>query len=178
MTGPVVLDASAAIPLVHAEPETESWWSVADRWVVERRPIVVPSHFWLECTNTLLRRHRYDGAAVIEALYALDDVVRETIEIDRATVLLALDRAERFALTAYDAAYLALAETLDAELATMDHALARAAGERHVRRPGSPRVSDTSAPYGKPPRVAWPDYAEAAAYLSRLRAGLSNPDRA
>jgi len=170
MRRPIVLDASAALPLVHQELESDTWRSVADRWILDRRRVVVPDHFWLEVVNSLLRRHQYTGDAVLEALHVLGDVVVESLAIDRPTLLMALDRAERFGLTAYDAAYLALAEAIDAELATMDGALAVAAGDRLVRRPGSLQLSEPRATYGDQPRATWPDYREAASYLAKLRA--------
>ncbi len=178
MTRPVVLDASAGVPLVRAEPESGRWHSIAAGWLREGRPIVVPVHFWLEVSNTLVRRHGFGSAGALEALHVLDDLVTETVEVGRPTLLLAIDRAERFGLSVYDAAYLALAEVLDAELATMDRALELAAGPRLVRRAGHPpRLSETRAPYGSPARVTWPDYAGAASYLASLRAELKKAER-
>ncbi|MFZ5853347.1 MAG: type II toxin-antitoxin system VapC family toxin [Chloroflexota bacterium] len=171
MTRPIVLDASAGVPLVRAEPESARWRAITDRWLHDGRPIVVPAHFWLELGNALMRRHHFSSAAVFEALHGLDDLVTETVELSRPTLLLAIDRAERFGLSVYDAGYLALAEVLDAELATMDRALERAAGPRLVERADHrPRLSETAAPYESPNRVTWPDYAGAASYLASLRA--------
>ncbi|MBA3876192.1 MAG: hypothetical protein C0498_04520 [Anaerolinea sp.] len=176
MTGSIVLDASVAVPLVHREPESDRWRLVAAGWLRENRRIIVPDHFWLEVSNTLIRRHRYGGGAVLEALHLLDEVVAETAVLGRPTLLLAIDRAERFGLSTYDVTYLALAESLDAELATMDRALERAAGPRlaSAERP-SHRLSEEWEPYDSSPRVTWPDYSGAASYLSSLRAELRRP---
>jgi predicted nucleic acid-binding protein len=146
---------------------------LAAGWLREGRPIVVPDHFWLEVSNTLVRRHGFGGVGALEALHVLDDVVTETVEVGRPTLLLAIDRAERFGLSVYDATYLALAEVLDGDLATMDRALEFAAGARLAQRAGGRRrLSEAPAAYGSGTRVTWPDYAGAASYLASLRAEL------
>jgi predicted nucleic acid-binding protein len=173
MSRPIVLDASVAVPLVHHEDESDRWRRAAASWFRANRRVIVPDHFWLEVSNSLIRRHRYSGTEMLEAMHALDDVVTETVTLGRPTLLLALDRAERFGLSTYDAAYLALAETLDAELATIDRALGQAAGPRLVSGVKTThRLSERRVGYGPPTRVTWPDYAGAAAYLSSLRAAL------
>lgn len=173
MSRPIVLDASVAVPLVHREDESDRWRWAAAGWIRANRRVIVPDHFWLEVSNTLIRRHRFRGDAVLEALHVLDDVVAETVDVGRPTLLLALDRAERFGLSTYDAAYLALAESLDGELATMDRALGLAAGSRLVSDERSPRrLSEAAVPYGSPGNATWPDYSGVAAYLSSLRAEL------
>lgn len=176
MTRPIVLDASVAVPLVHAEDTSDRWRWAAAGWLRANRRVIVPDQFWLEVSNSLVRRHRYGGGEVLEALHVLDDVVAETVDLGRPMLLLAIDRAERFGLSTYDAAYLALAESLDGELATMDRALGRAAGSRlvSVDEP-SRRLSEPEAPYGSSVPVTWPDYSGAASYLSSLRASLRRP---
>lgn len=173
MRGPIVLDASVAVPLVHHEDESDRWRRAVASWFRANRRVIVPDHFWLEVSNSLIRRHRYSGTEMLEAMHVLDDVVAETVTLGRPTLMLALDRAERFGLSTYDAAYLALAETLDAELATMDRALGQAAGPRLVSGVRTThQLSEDRVGYGTPARVTWPDYAGAASYLSSLRAGL------
>ena len=176
MSRPIVLDASVAIPLVHREDESDHWRRAAAGWLRADRRVIVPDHFWLEVSNTLIRRHRYGGGAVLEALHLLDEVVAETAVLGRPTLLLALDRAERFGLSTYDATYLALAESLDAELATTDRVLGRAAGSRLVSDGRPPRrLFEEGTPYDSSTRVTWPDYSGAASYLSSLRAELRRP---
>jgi predicted nucleic acid-binding protein len=171
MSRPIVLDASVAVPLVHREDESDRWRRAAASWFRANRRVIVPDHFWLEVSNSLIRRHRYSGTEMLEALHVLDDVVAETVTLGRPTLVLALDRAERFGLSTYDAAYLALAETLDAQLATIDRALGQAAGPRLVSGVETThRLSEDRVGYGTPARVTWPDYAGAGAYLSSLRA--------
>jgi predicted nucleic acid-binding protein len=168
---PIVIDASAGVPLILEEADSPRWRSLVAAWHRDGRRLVVPAHFWLEVPNALLRRHLYAGASVLEALHALDDVVSETVEMGRATLLLAIDHAERFGLTVHDATYLALAETMDAELATADEALRRAAADRLADREPPHRLSEAAAGYASRP-VTWPDYSGAASYLASLRAGL------
>jgi predicted nucleic acid-binding protein len=168
----LVLDASAGIPLVHSEPESGRWRALAAARERAGDRFLVPDHFWLEVSNALVRRHGYAGAEVLEALHILDDVVTETVEIGRATLLLAIDHAERYGLTVYDAGYLALAETLDADLATADEALRRVAADRLADRASDRRLSESTAAYGAGLTATWPDYSGAASYLAALRVGL------
>lgn len=76
-----------------------------------------------------LRRERLPEAAVEEALslFASLDIERHAVAPEAIFAL-----ARRYDLTAYDAAYLWLAEHLEAPLATFDQALAEAA-RRHFR---------------------------------------------
>jgi predicted nucleic acid-binding protein len=173
MTRPIVLDASVGVALVHLESESTRWRSLIAEWLRAGRRLIVPEHFWLEVSNALLRRHHYGGAGVLEALHVLDDVVGETASVERAVLVLAVDRAERFGLSMYDAAYLALVESLDADLATMDRALELAV-EPRLADPDRPprRLSERRAVYGDASRTTWPDYSGAASYLARLRADL------
>ena len=92
-------------------------------------------------------------------------------DLDRPMLLLALDAVARHGLSAYDAAYLALAEAADAELLTADAALAAAAGSRaHLVGPG--RIGESGASYGV---TSWADWPGAADYLADLRARLTAP---
>ncbi|HEX5579187.1 MAG TPA: type II toxin-antitoxin system VapC family toxin, partial [Candidatus Limnocylindria bacterium] len=82
--------------------------------------LLVPSVFWLEVMNVLARRYRVEPAALLEALVELEAVGIETVEFDRPMLLLALDAGFRHGLTAYDAAYRAVADASDAQLLTGD----------------------------------------------------------
>ena len=48
---------------------------------------------------------------MLQAIHDVDALQFETIELDRALLILAMDTSERFGLTTYDAAYLALADS-------------------------------------------------------------------
>jgi len=176
MARPVVVDASMAIPLVHAEPGSAVVAARVRQWRASGTRLAVPAQFWLEVANVLLRRHRRPGSAVVAALHALDEIGLETIESDRPLVLLALDRAERFGLSMYDASYLALAELLDGGLFTDDRELLAAAGSRGIGLDLSGHnLSEETSAYGGTSAPTWPDYRAASAWLAKLRAEAREP---
>ncbi|HET7702550.1 MAG TPA: type II toxin-antitoxin system VapC family toxin [Candidatus Limnocylindrales bacterium] len=167
----VVLDASVAITFALRQRGAADVDRRLERWLGDGTELAVPSHFWLEVSNALLRRHRRTGRQVVETIHHLDELRLDTIPVDRPLLLLAVDRAERFGLTLYDAAYLALAETLDASLYSSDRELLAAAGSRALPVVGTTdhRLSDQPAAYGGERRPTWPDYSGTAAYLAKLR---------
>ena len=164
---PIVLDASVAIAVVRDEPGAAAIRAALDQWSIAGRPLLVPSVFWLEVVNVLARTHRYAGQDVLHAIHELDEFTLTTIESDRTQVLVTLDLVERFGLTSYDATYLALMQIHAGDIATLDHALARAAGSRAIVLDGRQRLSEPPAPYEHD--VTWPDYKGASAYLASLR---------
>jgi predicted nucleic acid-binding protein len=164
---PIVLDASVAISIVRDEPSAPGIRRALDEWTVDGRQLLVPSLFWLEVVNPLVRRHSWAGLEVLHAIHQLDAMDLTTVEADRTQVLLTLDLAERHGLTSFDAAYLALAQMSKADLATLDIDLARAAGGRAIELDRRQRLSETPAVYEHD--VTWPDYERASAYLAKLR---------
>ena len=126
--GPLVIDASVGVPFVHDEPASMEVSRLVHASRRAGRRLIVPPLFWLEVLNVLGRRYRLAPDVLLEALAELDAAGIETVELDRPMLLLALDAVARHGLSAYDAAYLALAEAADAELLTADAALAAAAG--------------------------------------------------
>jgi predicted nucleic acid-binding protein len=165
---PVVLDASLAIGLLFDEPEARSIAASVTSWARDGRPLVVPGHFWLEVINRFARDSAMPGDRVLAAVHRLDRLGLETVDLDRPMLIQVIDRIERHRLTAYDAVYLALAEILDADLATLDGQLADAAGARAITFDGGHRVHEPAATYERD--VTWPRYAEASAYIAKLRA--------
>lgn len=167
--GAIVVDASVALSTVVEEPRSGAVREAIARWQGERAPLLVPSHFWLEIANALGWRRVYRGAELLEAVFELEQVGLQTVELDRPTYLLVLDLVERHGLTAYDAAYLAIAQAADARLATADRALAAATGPRAVLFEGGGewRLRETPVPYER--EVTWPAWRGAAAYLAELR---------
>ncbi|GAC1676193.1 MAG: hypothetical protein NVS9B8_17920 [Candidatus Limnocylindrales bacterium] len=167
-----VIDASIAIASIRQEP---GWMEINRHlaaWQRAGSSLVVPAQFWLEVSNALLRQHRMTGSHLIEAVQRLDEIGLATVELDRPLLLLALDLAERHGLTMYDAAYLAVTESLNGLLFSADRELLAAAGSRGVSPSGSPdhRLSDVPADYGSEHGPTWPDYSGASAYLAKLRA--------
>ena len=98
---------------------------------------IVPMHWVLELTNTLLQGERRGRLKAGQQQEILSNIQALPIRIDEETCqrgwreTLAL--AETFGLTTYDAAYLELAMRLDVPLATLDQDLARAARAAKVR---------------------------------------------
>ncbi len=162
----LVIDASVGVPLVHDEASSVEVSRLVHAAPRAGQRLIVPPLFWLEVLNVLGRRYRLGPDVLMEAVAELEAAGIETVELDRPMLMLALDAVARHGLTAYDAAYLALAEAADAELLTADAVLAAAAGSRaHLVGPG--RIGEAPAPY-----VAggWADWPGAAAYLAALRA--------
>jgi predicted nucleic acid-binding protein len=169
---PVVVDASVAVAIVRNEPDGSAASDLITRHTLDGARIVVPSHFWLEVANTLVARRRWPGSKVLEAIHAIDALRFETVELDRALLILSLDAAERFGLTTYVAAYLALAVSLDGALLTLDGALRTAAGTRALRI-GTLRLSETPAAFEHD--VTWPDYRGASTFLAKLGVDAARP---
>ena len=121
----IVLDASAALEVLLRGPAAPA---VESRMFAPGEALHVPHLIDLEVAQ-VLRRHVLGGlmtpASGVEAL----DIWRG-LSLRRwgHEALLARVWALRGTLTAYDAAYVALAEALDAPLLTTDAKLARAAG--------------------------------------------------
>ena len=83
----------------------------------------------------VLRRHRVAGRLEnVEATLAHDALLALPLQLWPYDVLAERAWALRETITPYDAAYVALAEVLDAELLTLDERLARASGPRCVVR--------------------------------------------
>jgi predicted nucleic acid-binding protein len=164
----IVVDASAAIALLRREPTGAAVRRVLADARSEGERALVTDDFWLEVVNVLVRRYAATPEEVVEALRELDETGLESIRVDRAIVLVTVDLQARWGLSAYDAAYLALAESEDARLLTLDQRLVDAAGERAVRIDGLPprRLAEEPAAYEAEPV----DWARFGPYLARLRA--------
>jgi predicted nucleic acid-binding protein len=129
------------------------------------RPLV-HDLFWLEVGNALARHRGLSDEQAMEGILRLEALGLETIRIDAPLRLRALQLARDTGLTVYDASYLALADATDAQLATLDARLEKAAASDGRRAGDGPRrVSDGDAAYGAPA----PD----AVSLARLGATLS-----
>jgi predicted nucleic acid-binding protein len=164
---PIVLDASAAIAIIRLEPPAPALLASLRDTVAKGSSLLVPDGFWLELVNVLIRRYRAAPEKAIEAVRDIDDLGVESVRVDRPLLFVAIDLQARLGLSAYDASYLALAETVDARLLTLDRHLSLAAGPRAIRVPGlgQERFSELPTPYGEPV-----DWARFGPYLARLRA--------
>lgn len=119
----IVVDASAILELLL---NTHQAARVAERLFVAGETLHAPHLLDLEVAQ-VLRRYAAAGALTEErGDEALEDLGDLPLERYPHTLLLPRIWELRHALTAYDAAYVALAEALAAPLVTRDAALARA----------------------------------------------------
>lgn len=126
-----VVDASALAALLFGEPEAETVASQLENNTLAA-PAVLPFEMASVCLKKL-RRHPEQRDALF-ATYALMD--RLTLEYFQVQFAEVIALAERSKLTVYDAAYLWLAQSLRAELVTLDSTLARAAKRIALKRKG------------------------------------------
>jgi predicted nucleic acid-binding protein len=121
---PVVTDASVIVDMLLLEPRAAAAWQV---WLEAERMLLAPPIVWFEVANALVRRRRMPSDAAMARLDLLFKVGLDTADRGYGGLATAVDLATRHGLSAYDASYLALAIEIDAELATLDRDLARAA---------------------------------------------------
>lgn len=114
----VVLDASVVIKWFRAEGERHVEPARALRTAFEAGKLIViaPPLLRLEIVNVAGRRWRWNETALVDLASALDDLGFELVEPELARVA----RWTAGGLTAYDGAYVALAETTGAQLVTDD----------------------------------------------------------
>lgn len=123
----IVLDASAALELLLNLPRgAEVRRRVADPAVQMHAPHLLP----IEVLQVLRRRVAAGMTTADEASAGLEGLTELDIEYHDHLFLSRRVWSLRENLTAYDAAYVALAELLDAVLITADAKLARAPGHR------------------------------------------------
>ena len=128
----LVVDASVVLAWLYGELEKSRAGEVLDR--LKEEGTLVPDLWHLEVRNSLLvaeRRGRLSAGDVKERLDALKGL---PIRTDEALDLeAAFDLARAYGLTFYDAVYLELAKRENAEFATMDAELGRAAASERAR---------------------------------------------
>lgn len=122
----IVIDASAAVAMILGR---ESGAALALRaFGSDDAPVAAPAVIDLEVTHALRRLARDHGLGAVEAKEAFDAYRQMPIRTLDHRQLLGRIWSLRHHVTAYDAAYLALAEALDATLITCDRKLANAHG--------------------------------------------------
>ena len=117
----IVADATVLAAVLFGEDEQRE--AVA---LLRGRALVAPHLVDYEITNVALNKLRR-GRLPLDSVSASLDAVRTRNRAACNDLAAVLALAQRYRLTAYDAAYLWLAEQLEAPLATFDTALARAA---------------------------------------------------
>lgn len=119
---PLVADASVLAAALFKEQGRDE-----ARALLHGRSLHAPFLLDFEVANVALKKMRRDAVsaeAIAEALraYRRLPIERHAVDLERMTVL-----AQRYGLTAYDAAYLCVADELAAPLATLDDKLGEAA---------------------------------------------------
>ena len=129
----VVVDTSISVKWFLTEREENVDHAL---WLLELNArgqitLSAPTHMRLEMLNVLVSR-KVPYPEILSAASDLQGFSLDWYEIDEALSFEAVALASAHSLTVYDAAYLALANRLDAGLVTADVALAHAAGDRLV----------------------------------------------
>lgn len=124
-----VIDASATLPWRFADEATAWTEALLDRVEVGEE-VLVPAHWPLEVVNALLvarRKGRVTDAQVNEFLEDVAALPIRTVPASATQWPAILSLAHQHQLTAYDAAYLDLAQRAGLPLATLDGDLRKAA---------------------------------------------------
>jgi predicted nucleic acid-binding protein len=125
-----VIDASATLPW-RFEDEATPWTEALLDRVEAGEEVLVPAHWPLEILNSLLvagRKGRVTDQQVSEFLEDLAALPIRVLPAAAAEQLRAIrSLAQQYRLTAYDAAYLELAQRAGLPLATLDGDLRKAA---------------------------------------------------
>lgn len=125
-----VIDASATLPW-RFEDEATPWTEMLLDRIEGGEEAIVPAHWPLEVVNTLLIGRRRGRITSQQLTEFIEDLAALPIRLEPprgpaqwpAIVIL----AEQYRLTAYDAAYLELAQRVSLPLATLDGDLRKAA---------------------------------------------------
>ena len=126
MTGRTVCDASAVVALLLDGGRNGLWAQQKISDTVLCAPALLP----FECAN-IIRRHELSEKVTAErALQAHVNLIDLAIELWQYDVLAARAWELRHNLSGYDAAYVSLAELVDAPLVTLDQRIARSPGVR------------------------------------------------
>jgi len=128
----LVVDSSVVLAWLYGEREKSRAQGVLER--LKEEGALVPDLWHLEVRNSLLGAERSGRITAGEVKDRLDAVKGLPIRTDEALDLeTTFDLARAHGLTFYDAVYLELAKRENAELATLDVELGRAAASERVR---------------------------------------------
>ncbi len=124
-----VPDASVTLPWCFGDERTSYTEALLDR-LIEGEEVIVPSHWPAEILNSLVQAKKRGRVPEEKVQGFLRDLSSFHILIDNERSLTVWERvrslAETHRLTAYDAAYLELAQRTSVPLATLDRDLQKA----------------------------------------------------
>jgi len=120
----VVIDASAIVEILGGDATWLERWRA---WTRAGAMILAPPHFGAEVANAMLRGIGLDAHAASNRIRQLFAMGLSSADRGLSGILGAIELADRYRLSVYDALYLDLALDIDAELATLDRDLAAAA---------------------------------------------------
>jgi len=124
-----VIDASATLPWRFEDEATPWTESLLDR-VEGGEQVVVPAHWPLEIANGLLMARRRNRVTDAQMREFIEDLSALPIQVEPASLPAQwpaiLSLAQQYGLTAYDAAYLDLAQRAGLPVATLDGDLRKA----------------------------------------------------
>jgi predicted nucleic acid-binding protein len=128
-----VVDASVVLKWLLAETSERSHAILEDHLNGSDR-LVAPELLYYEVGNVLVTKVRLDAKAVSELFGYFLDLHIESYSLGAEEYRASIDLAHKYKLTVYDAAYLALALTINVKLVTADKRLAtRAAALRIIQ---------------------------------------------
>ena len=121
----LVVDASVVLAALTTVGPTGAW---AEQQLASSRDLIAPQHLHVEAANVLRRAELAGQLDSTAASLAFQDLRRLPVRSVPFDLLADRVWALRANLTAYDAAYVAASEALDAPLATLDMKLVNAPG--------------------------------------------------
>lgn len=126
----LVIDASVVVAAL-VDDSDDGKWAVG---VLQGQPLTAPHHMPIEAANILRRAALVDDISADVAALAHGDLLQLRVELFPYGPLAERCWDLRENVTIYDAAYVALAEQLEAPLVTLDRRLASSPGPRCVFR--------------------------------------------
>lgn len=121
----LIADASAVVEILMATP---TGLAIEQRMFGSEEPVAAPHLLDVEVLHVIRRFNRMNRLTAARCEQALDDLDALAITRYGHEILRPAMWRLRESLTAYDAAYVALAELLDAPVVTCDARLARSTG--------------------------------------------------
>ena len=122
----VVIDASAMVAAL-ADSDYIGDWAAG---IVRQETVAAPELLLPEVANALKRLEIAGRLSTSNARYALEDLLSSRVSLHPYAPYAQRVWELRFNLTTYDAWYVAMAESMDCPLATLDLKMARASGTR------------------------------------------------